>query len=149
MQLKLSRSQRTGIMSRNVTFMLDARLDLNAEEAASVRRYGLGKLVVYNSAAAEKHREQLSRALDDMERREGGIFRARLHAAMIRLSLQVTIDSLTRGQHIECKDLDELLGAEDAIKEACESARAYIKVAKTFDGREEVIDFDASVGVAA
>ena len=62
-----------------------------------------------------------------------------LSAAMAGLSLKVTIDSLSNGQHIECKDLDELLGAEGAIREACSNVKAYLGMAQMFDGREEVI----------
>ena len=36
--------------------------------------------------------------------------------------------------------LDELLGAEAAIQNACQSIRRYIDVAQTFDGREIVFD---------
>jgi hypothetical protein len=45
------------------------------------------------------------------------------------------------GQHIECKDLDELLGAEEAIREACKALKVYLTVAESFDGREEVVEF--------
>jgi hypothetical protein len=40
MQLKLRRSQRSaGMLGRAVMFMLDARLELKAEEAANVKKY--------------------------------------------------------------------------------------------------------------
>ena len=61
---------------------------------------------------------------------------------MAKMSLNISIDSLMRGQHIECKDLDELLGAEEAIQNACQSIRRYIDVAQTFDGRELVFDIE-------
>ena len=67
--------------------------------------------------------------------------RAGLSAATAALSLRVTIDSLMSGVHIECKSMDELLAAERAIREAAENLRAYIIVARTFDGREEIIEF--------
>jgi hypothetical protein len=60
---------------------------------------------------------------------------------MMALSLNVTVDGLISGQHIECKDLDELLGAESAIIEACQNAKGYLDVASTFDGREQVLEF--------
>ena len=60
---------------------------------------------------------------------------------MAKLSLTVTIDSLTRGQEVECKDLDELLAADQAIKEACGYLRVYLDAAATFDGRQEVIEY--------
>ena len=60
---------------------------------------------------------------------------------MMALSLRVTVDGLMGGQHIECKDLDELLGAEAAILDACKNLKAYLETALTFDGREEVVEF--------
>jgi hypothetical protein len=148
MQLKLSRSQRSaGILSKSVMFMLDARLDLTAEEAANVKKYKLGEEVIYNSAASRKH---LEGAAEAAVRETAGSFVSQLaRTAMHRLSLNITIDGLTKGQHIECKDLIELLAAEDAIKQAARTARAYLEIAKTFDGREVVIDLEAGHELAA
>jgi hypothetical protein len=61
--------------------------------------------------------------------------------AMERLSLRITIASLMRGVHVECKDLDEVLGAKNAILEAAQSLRDYLDVAASFDGREEIVEF--------
>jgi hypothetical protein len=48
MQLKLRRSQRSaGVLGRTVMFMLDARLELTAEETANLRKYDLGHDVVW------------------------------------------------------------------------------------------------------
>ena len=54
---------------------------------------------------------------------------------MMALALRVTVDSLVSGRHIECKDLDELLGAEAAVMEACKTIKVYLETAVTFDGR--------------
>jgi hypothetical protein len=62
-------------------------------------------------------------------------------SAMGALTLRVTVSSLIKGQHIACKELDELLGAEAAILDACKSLKAYLDTALTFDGREEVVEF--------
>ncbi len=135
------------MLSKSVLFMLDARLDLTAEESASVRKYALGDQVIYNSAASRKHLE----AADQAAAREtaGGIVSQLAQVAMHRLSLNITIDSLGKGQHIECKDLPELIAAEDAIREAARSTRAFLDIAKTFDGREIVVDFEAAPELAA
>lgn len=148
MQLKLRRSQRAaGLMGKTVMFMLDARLDLNAEEEARVRKYKLGDLVIYNSASSRKHLEGMVRAGADEG--FGGFMGQMAHAAMARLSLNITVDGLVRGQHIECKDMDELLGAENAIRQAAQSTRGYLEIAETFDGREIVVDLDEEVALAA
>ncbi len=68
--------------------------------------------------------------------------RAGVSAARASFSLRITIDSLTtRGEHVECTDLNELLGAELAIVKAGEKLRAYLMTAATFDGREEILEF--------
>jgi hypothetical protein len=148
LQLKRRRSQRTaGMLSKSVMFMLDARLDLSPEEAANVRKYALGNQVIYNSAASRKH---LEAAAEAAVRETAGSFVGQLaRTAMHRLSLNITIDGLVKGQHIECKDLDELIAAENAIIQAARATRTYLDITKTFDGREDVIDLDAENELAA
>jgi hypothetical protein len=153
MQLKLRRSQRAGGMLANqVIFALDARVDLSADEQELVRKFGLGKLVVYDSEARRRRSEaayghfdsaahtpgyDLSSAGRSLWRNARGL----ASAAMMAVSLRVTVDSLIGGQHIECKDLDELLCAEAAILDACKNLKGYLDTALTFDGREEVVEF--------
>jgi hypothetical protein len=146
MQVKLRRSQRsTGMLSSKIVFALDARAELTPEERGLVSKYGLGKLSVYDSEARKRHGELGNADLDA----KGGSAAASLwrtargatRLAMSALSLNVTIDSLANGQHIECKDLDELMGAEAAILDACRNVKAYLETALTFDGREEVLEF--------
>jgi hypothetical protein len=107
---------------------------------------------VYDSEARRKHTEAAYGHFDSAVNTPGlGLssagrsmwsnVRGVARAAMIALSLRVTISSLISGVHIECKDLDELLGAEEAIVEACKTIKTYLEVAVTFDGREEVIEF--------
>ncbi|WFU32437.1 hypothetical protein QA635_39195 [Bradyrhizobium brasilense] len=147
MQLRLRRSQRSGgVVSSKVYFALDARADLSAEEKGLVSKYGLGKLVVYDSQARKQHQEAAYGHFDEASvsssAGRGWWKNARgiASAAMMALSLRITVDGLMNGQHIECKDLDELLGAEAAILNACKSLRAYLDTAQTFDGREEVLE---------
>jgi hypothetical protein len=153
MQLKLRRSQRSaGMLGGKVIFGLDARADISAEERALVQKYALGKMVVYDSEARKKHQASAYGNFDDAAHPPGydlsstgkGLWknaRGLASAAMMALSLRVTIDTLVSGQYIECKDLDELLGAEAAIRNACGNLKAYLETALTFDGREEVIEF--------
>ncbi len=155
MQLKLKRSQRSGgMLGSKVYFQLDARADLSGDEQALVKKYSLGKLVVYDSAARKKHDEAASAHFDAAAHAPvlastGGTIarslwsnaRGLAHVAVSSLSLRVTVDSLTGGEHIECKDLNELLGAEIAIIDACRNVKAYLDTAINFDGREEVVEF--------
>jgi hypothetical protein len=148
MHLKLRRSQRSsGMLSKSVIFCLDAVLDLDADEAASVHKYGLGNQVIYNSASSRKHLENAATAA--VQEAAGSFVRMLASSAMARLSLNITIDGLTKGQHIECKDLDELMGAESAITQAARSTHAYLEIAASFDGREIVVDIGEERALAA
>lgn len=147
MQLKLKRTQRAGgMLGGKVLFALDARADLAPGEKALVQKYGLGKTVVYDSEARKKHAEAGYGHFDEAAQSSVGRSlwknaRGLASAAMISLALRVTVDGLMNGQHIECKDLDELLGAESAILDACKNLKGYLETALTFDGREEVVEF--------
>ncbi len=140
MQLKLKRSQRTaGMMGGKVVYMLDARAELTPEEKALVTKHGLGKLSIYDSEARKKQTQAAGERLAG-----GGLLgtaRGLASVAMAAMALQITIDSLTSGHHIECKTVDELLGADSALREGCENLRTYFDVAVTFDGREEIVQF--------
>jgi hypothetical protein len=140
MQLKLTRSQReAGAFSKSVVFCLDARAQLTAEEQASVNRYKLGGQVIYNSEAARRHLEAFKDSASTGTAR--GYLKAMASAAMAAMHLNITINGLQQGQHIECKSLDELLSAEDALMTACQNLKAYLDTAATFDGREVLFDF--------
>jgi hypothetical protein len=58
------------------------------------------------------------------------------------LSLNISIDSIGRGHHIQCNDLEELLEAEGTVREACKNVTRYLQIAETFDGSEVVIEYD-------
>jgi len=135
MRLKLNRSQKTGgMISKKVIFILRAKADFSNEEQANIKKYGLGAQNIYNSEAAERHADA---AMDQ----RGGLLRGLASAAMAKMSLSITIDSLMRGQDVECQNLDELLGAEEAIRSACENLKGYLEIADSFDGREVVVEY--------
>ena len=140
MQLKLKRSQRQGgVMGGKLLFCLDARVELTAQEAGDVKKYKLGSMCIYNSEASKKHIEKgaVSMATGNVL----GSAKALASFAMAALNLNIRIDGLVSGTHVECKDMDELLGAESAILEACQNLKAYLDTAATFDGQEVVIDY--------
>ena len=134
MQLVLRRSQKTtGLISKSIAFVLDARVDLSPEEEANVKKYGLGSQALYNSANTKSY----------LDKAQGsGMLGAVANLALAKMSLSITVNSLTKGQHVECKDLEELLGAEQAIMDSCKMIRQYIDVAQTFDGREIIVDIE-------
>lgn len=145
--LKFRRSQRTGMLGGKPIFVLDARAEIAPEARALVAKYRLGTLVVYDSEARKQNAEQAYAHFSDAAMPVGvgrslwKNARGIASAAMMALALRVTVDKLIEGQHIECKDLSELLGAEAAMVEACKNLRTYIDTALTFDGREELLEF--------
>jgi hypothetical protein len=154
--LKLKRSQRDGIMGK-VIFILDARMELSLEDAALVKKYRLGDRVVYDSETRKKHaeatkmhaestREQASLLASPKTQALGlgktlyRVARAGASAAMTALSLRITIESLSKGVHVECKSLEEMHEAENAIVTAAKNLKGYLANATGFDGREELIE---------
>lgn len=143
MQLKLKRSQREGgVVTKSVIFCLDARIDLTREEQYNVNYYKLGSQVIYNSDASKRH---LDRADAQNDGSMTGALKSLGSIAMAAMKLNITINGLQSGQHVECKTMEELLGAEDAIMTACHTLKNYLDTAATFDGRETLIDFSSGV----
>lgn len=140
MQLKIQRSQRTGgVISSTVFFVLDVRADYSRTEQDNISKYKLGKQVIYNSRASQKH---LDNATSRNDGSMSGITKGLVSLAMAKMNLNISIDSLGNGQHIECKDLEELLEAEEAVMLACRNVKQFLDVAATFDGRTILIDYD-------
>lgn len=145
MQLKIQRSQRANAFG-SILFCLDVRADYSQEERANINRYKLGGQVIYNSQTARKHLETAGAHLDKTQsggagQRAAGLARGALSLAMAKMSLNISLASLGRGHHIECKDLEELLEAEDTVREACKGVTRFLQVAETFDGSEVVIEY--------
>jgi hypothetical protein len=147
MQLKIQRSQRRRGVYKTVYFCLDVRADYTPEERGNIRRYHLGSQRIYNSRAARRH---LDNAGAQLERTQAGPLADRFAGlargayAMVRanLALNISIDSIGRGHHIECNDLEELLEAEGTVRDACKNVTRYLQIAETFDGSEVVIEYD-------
>ncbi len=139
MQLRLKRSQRTGgLLSGTAIFSLEARAKLTPSESASVDRYKLRKVMIYNSESSKK-----VLALGEASRDGStlGSLKSIGFSALAHMQFNITVDSLMNGQIIECKSLDEVTGAEEALMSACRMLKNYLDTAATFDGREVVIDF--------
>lgn len=140
MQLKIQRSQRKGgMLGGKVIFALDIRAEYTPEERDSINKYSLGGEVIYSSQASKEH---LARVDQHLEAGGANILKGAGSLILARMNLNITIASLAKGQHIECKDLVELIDAENAVCEACKNVKSFLAVAATFDGREVVIDFD-------
>ncbi len=137
MKLILKRTQRSaGMLGNKVAFGLNARIDLTAEERSNISKYRLGSEIVYSSEALRKHVDTMQASAAG----EKGLLRGFAAMAASTLALKCTIDSLAAGQYIECKDLPELLAAEEAVRTGCQTIKGYLETAATFDGREEVVE---------
>jgi hypothetical protein len=147
MRLKLQRSQRVGgVIASSVIFCLSARAEYTPEERHNIGRYRLGGQVIYNSRAAQRHLEHAGAHLDRTQegtvgRRAAGLARGVASMALAKMQLNISIGSLGKGHHVECKDLEELLESEDTIRTACKNLTRYLDAASTFDGSEVVIEY--------
>src|SRR5690348_6611144 len=113
MQLKIQRSQRRRGVYNTVYFCLDVRADYTPDERANIRRYHLGGERIYNSRAARRHLDNAGSQLErtqsgPLAERFAGLARGAYAMARANLSLNISIDSIGRGHHIQCKDLEEL-----------------------------------------
>jgi hypothetical protein len=145
MQLKIQRSQRNALTGK-VLFCVDIRAEYAADERTNINRYALGGQVIYNSQSARRHLEHAGAHIDRTQEgtareRASGLARGALSLAMAKMSLNVTIASLGRGHHIECKELPEMLEAEETVRNACKDLTRYLDAAATFDGSETIVEY--------
>jgi hypothetical protein len=125
MELLLSKSQKTGIMG-GITFSLSVKSRLTDEEAMLVKKYKLGKEIVYER-------------LPDMSGM--GDFRATFTILSAKaLKLIFTVDNLVVGRLVECKDILEVMAAEGEIRQAADNFYTLLMACKDFGG-EEVITY--------
>lgn len=135
MQLKIKRSQKSGMLGK-VIFCLDVRAEYSQEEKDNINKYKLGGECVYSSETAKKRA-----AAADAHLEGGSILKGIASGIMANLALSVTIASLQQGHHIETKTMEELLGAEDTLRDACKNLTSWLDAAASFDGRETVIEY--------
>jgi F420-0:gamma-glutamyl ligase-like protein len=123
MNLLIRRDQRFGLLGK-VTFMLDVRADLSEEEYVNIQKYQLGSTMLYQSHDIVGGYGLLGLA-------------SRL--AWKAITINVSVNDLASGKHIEVKDIVEMLAVEDQIKEAARTFKAVLDAAAQFGG-EEVIE---------
>jgi hypothetical protein len=158
MQVKIERTQReSGLVSKKVVFCIDARVEFTQDELRSIERYKLGKEIIYFSEAARLAHEKTQAHLQDSRanafniRGLGSTLKAAGSTLMTAMHLTISINSLSQGQHVECKTLAELQEAEEAILTACKNLKGYLTRAATFDGRATLYGFteDGEVEIIA
>ena len=119
MKLLLRRDQRSGIMGR-VVFSLTVRAELSETEKSHIKKYRLGDTLLYTRAV-----------MTDPGR---GLLGAASRLAFKMTNLTLTVDDLSQGKVIECKDVVEMLAVEQQIREAAETFKNVLTAAASFGG---------------
>ncbi len=123
MKLLLRRDQKSGLMG-GITFTLDVRAELTDEETSNIRKYKLGKTVLYTRGE-----------ITDPGK---GFLGLASVLAFKMMNISVSVDDLTGGKRIDCKDVVEMLAVEEQIKQASQTFKSVLEAAAHFGG-EEVI----------
>ena len=121
MKLLLRRDQRQGLLGK-VIFTLDVRAQISSEERASIDTYKLGKEILYARNKDVPHEEGWK-----------GVGKLLVFHA---LNLTISVNDLVEGKKIECKDILEMLAAEEQIKDAAISFGRVLEAAARFGGEE-------------
>ena len=121
MELLLRRDQKSSMMG-NVVFTLEVRARLTPEEQKDITRYKLGKTILYTKGEI----------VDPGK----GLLGLAGRLAFKAMNISVSVDDLTSGKRIECKDILEMLAVEDQIKEAAVTFRQVLSAAAHFGGEE-------------
>ena len=124
MKLLLRRDQKAGLIGK-VTFTLTVRAELTDEEKNNIRKYKLGDTMLYER--------------DKLIDRGSGLLGVASRLAFKMMNLTVSVNDLSDGKKIDCKDIVEMLAVEDQIKEAAQTFKNVLEAAATFGG-EEVIE---------
>ena len=124
MKLLLRRDQRAAMIGSKPVFVLQVRAEISAEEAGQIKTYKLGDSLLYE-------KKPLQQGSNDY---------AQLgHTLAWRFAnLTITVNDLINGRKIECKDILEMLGVEEQLKQAAQTFKAVLDAAANFGGEEAI-----------
>ncbi|MEM7206495.1 MAG: hypothetical protein AAF434_01600 [Pseudomonadota bacterium] len=117
MKLSIQRDQKSGLTKP--TFILIARVEVSEEEKEHIKKYKLGKTMLYSN-------------LND---RGSGVIGA---LSRFAIGIEITVNDLVDGKKVECKEILEMLAIEEQIKEACQNFKRILDAAARFGGEEIV-----------
>lgn len=124
-KLLLRRDQRAGgMLGGKAIFVLHVRADMTPEERAAIAKYKLGDTMLYARERVRVEEESVK-----------GLAKAWLKHA---LNLTIHAKDLADGKTIECKDIMEMMAAEEQVKEAALAFAAMLRAATHFGGEEVV-----------
>lgn len=109
-ELRIVRDQAKGLLG-GVNFQLQAKVDLTDEESGLVNRYKADK-----EALLQKELSLFGR----------------------KLSFDLKIKDLIKGETFKCSDIADILATEDNVKEACKNFKTYLEVMRGFGGEETI-----------
>lgn len=124
MKLLLRRSERQSAFGKPI-YVLDVRAELSPEETAWIDKFKFGPSLLYS----RKGKPNVDTTTFS------GMGSLLLHYAS---DLTVSVNDLRHGKRIECKDIMEMLAAEEQIKEAARNFGSVLKAAAQFGGEEVV-----------
>lgn len=123
MKLLLRREQQTsGIIRNTITFAITVRAELSPEERQNIQKYKLGESVLYTRG--------------ELTDRGSGLLGLASRAAFHLMNISVTVNDLVQGKRIECKDILEMLGVQEQLKEAAATFKSVLEAAAHFGGDE-------------
>lgn len=155
------RTQRLDWYGR-VVFGLNVELGMTERQLQLVRRYRLGRVIVFDSLRRQEQNELVRLHMQQVVNVQVGpvkkpsfwrqlwtvikviltalfwLLRALISFLVGLLAIRVRIANLIRGTIVESKDLALLLEAKQAIEDSSKYLRDYLLLAETFDGREEI-----------
>ncbi len=120
MKLLLRRDQRSGLFLGRTIFTLDVRADVSDEERDSIRKYKLGDTQLYSS--------------HQLTDKGSGLLGAASRLAYKAMTISVSVNDLTNGKKIECRDIVEMLAVEAQITEAAKTFKQVLDAAQHFGG---------------
>lgn len=156
-EVLIQRSQRRSLFKR-VIFIVDARMGVSVEQLELMRKYRLGRTIVFDSARRERQNE-LARTHFEMAREKASrpicLWREEVRGLLRRLYylirslvsfllgflfVRVTLGKLIKGAHVESKSLETIMAAKHAMERAAGDLKVYLEVAESFDGREDLFE---------
>lgn len=118
MKLILQKNQKSGLGKPK--YILEAMVELTDDEAKNVKKYKVGKTVLYTN----------------MEGASGLL--GKMNTALI--GTEFTVDDLVKGKRVEMKDFFEMIALEGIVKESCEKFKLMLEAMANFGG-DEIVEY--------
>ena len=112
-------------MGNKIVFTLGVRAELSAEEKANIDKYRLGEEILYSQKEYGGPTE--------------GVKGIAFMLAHRLTNLSISVNDLAKGKQVECKDIMDMVAAEDKIKQAAQNFKGWLEMMSHFGG-EEVIE---------